>query len=118
MSFKDTFLNGEQGLFKPNSLTPMQKLALRFVVMGVLYYGLSAVEGMIMRMYEIAPFVLVAVGTIIFWLAGFINHYAPLYTLYWPLPADFSQFNPVGGAICHIYSRHCPGNGGCFVFCL
>ena len=55
MSFKDTFLNGEQGLFKPNSLTPMQKLALRFVVMGVLYYGLSAVEGMIMRMYEIAP---------------------------------------------------------------
>ncbi len=153
MSFKDTFLNGEQGLFKPNSLTPMQKLALRFVVMGVLYYGLSAVEGMIMRMYEIAPipgfdsehffaimtahplvgifgssysivfgaflflvpflmkkplwsiklgnwsFVLVAVGTIIFWLAGFINHYAPLYTLYWPLPADFSQFNPVGGAI-------------------
>ncbi len=152
MSFTDTFLKGEQGLFKPDSLTPMQKLALRFVVMGVLFYGLSAIEGMIMRMYEIKPipgfdaehffaimtahplvgifgssysivfgaflflvpflmkkplwsiklgnwsFVLVTVGTITFWLSGFISHYAPLYTLYWPLPADFSQFSPVGGA--------------------
>lgn len=43
-------------------------------------------------------FILVAVGTFIFWGAGFVSHYAPLYTLYWPLPADFSQFNPVGGA--------------------
>jgi len=40
----------------------------------------------------------VAVGTFTFWAAGFISHYAPLYTLYWPLPADFSQFSPVGGA--------------------
>lgn len=24
---------------------------------------------------------------------------APLYTLYWPLPADFSQFSPLGGAV-------------------
>ncbi len=43
-------------------------------------------------------FFLIAGGTLIFWLAGFISHYAPLYTLYWPLPADFNQFNPVGGA--------------------
>ncbi len=153
MSFIDTFLNGEQRLFKPNSLTPMQKLALRFVVVGVLYYGLSAIEGMIMRIYEIQPipgwdsehffaimtahpfvgifgssysivfgaflflvpflmkkplwsiklgnwsFILITFGTLTFWLTGFINHYAPLYTLYWPLPADFSQFNPLGGAI-------------------
>jgi cytochrome c oxidase subunit 1 len=153
MSFKDTFLNGEKGLFKPDGLTPMQKLALRFVVTGVLFYGLSAIEGMIMRMYAIAPipginaehyfailtahplvgifgssysivfgaflflvpflmkkplwsiklgnwsFILVTFGTLTFWGAGFIAHYAPLYTLYWPLPADFSQFGPVGGAI-------------------
>ena len=153
MSFKDTFLYGEQKLFKPDSLTPMQKLALRFVVVGVLYYGLATIEGMIMRMYEITPipgfnaehffaimtahplvgifgssysivfgaflflvpflmkkplwsiklgnwsFILVAIGTLIFWASAFISHYAPLYTLYWPLPADFSQFGPVGGAV-------------------
>jgi len=44
-------------------------------------------------------FLLITFGTIIFWTAGFISHYAPLYTLYWPLPADFSQFSAVGGAI-------------------
>ena len=153
MSFKDTFMNGTEGLFKPQSLTPMQKLALRFVVVGVLYYGLAAIEGMIMRMHQIQPidgvdpshffamltvhplvgifgssysivfgaflflvpflmkkplysikmgnwsFILITFGTLIFWLAGFISHFAPLYTLYWPLPADFTQFNPVGGAI-------------------
>ncbi len=153
MSFKDTFLNGEQGIFKPDSLTPMQKLALRFVVVGVLYYGFATIEGMLMRVIEITPipgfdaehffaimtahplvgifgasysvvfgaflfllpflmkkplwsikvgnwsFVLVAVGTLVFWGAAFISHYAPLYTLYWPLPADFSQFSPVGGAV-------------------
>ena len=151
MNFKDTFLNGEQGLFKPTSLTPMQKLVLRFVVIGLVYYGFAVVEGMIMRMYQISPIeaipdyqyfailtahplvgifgstyslvfgaflflvpflmkkplwsyklgnwtcILIAVGTIVFWLAGFITHYAPLYTLYWPLPADFEQFNPIGG---------------------
>lgn len=49
--------------------------------------------------YKLAnwTFLLVAFGTLIFWLAGFFSHYAPLYTLYWPLPADFSQFNPLGG---------------------
>ncbi len=153
MSFRDTFLNGEQGAFKPDGLTPMQKLALRFVVVGVLYYGLATIEGMLMRVIEITPipgfdaehffaimtahplvgifgasysvvfgaflfllpflmkkplwsikvgnwsFVLVAVGTLVFWGAAFVSHYAPLYTLYWPLPADFSQFSPVGGAV-------------------
>ena len=34
-----------------------------------------------------------------FWAAGFISHYAPLYTLYWPLPADFTQFSVLGGTI-------------------
>lgn len=151
MSLINTFINGEQGLFKPDKLTPMQKLILRFVVVGLIYYGFAVIEGMIMRIYQIEPiaaipdfqyfailtahplvgifgstysivfgaflflvpflmkkplwsfklgnwtFLLIAFGTLIFWLAGFISHYAPLYTLYWPLPADFAQFNPLGG---------------------
>lgn len=151
MSFKNTIMNGEQGLFNPSGLTPMQKLILRFVVVGLIYYGFAVIEGMIMRLYQIEPinavpdyqyfailtahplvgifgstyslvfgaflflvpflmkkplwsyklgnwtFLLIAIGTLVFWLAGFITHYAPLYTLYWPLPADFTQFNPLGG---------------------
>ncbi len=153
MSFVKTLMNGEQGLFKAGSLTAMQKLALRFVVVGLVYYLFVVVEGMLMRIYAVeqismisqdqyfailtahplvgifgstylivmgaflflVPFLmkkpiyslklanwnfgLIAGGTFTFWAAGFISHYAPLYTLYWPLPADFSQFNPVGGAI-------------------
>ncbi len=151
MSFINTFLNGEEGKFKPSSLTPMQKLVLRFVVVGLVFYAFALIEGMIMRIYQVEPIsavtdsqyfailtahplvgifgstyslvfgaflflvpflmkkplwsfklanwtnILIAVGTFIFWFAGFITHYSPLYTLYWPLPADFSQFNPVGG---------------------
>jgi cytochrome c oxidase subunit 1 len=153
MNAFQTFIKGEQGLFKPGTLTPLQRITLRFVVVGLLYYGLAVVEGMIMRVYEIkaipvvstsqffailtahplvgifgstysivfgaflflVPFlmkkplwsiglanwtyILIAAGTFIFWAAGFVSHYAPLYTLYWPLPADFSQFSPVGGAV-------------------
>ena len=151
MSFTKTFLNGEQGLFKPDTLTPMQKLTLRFVVVGLIYFGFVVVEGMLMRLYEVKPlpfitesqffailtahplvgifgstysivcgaflflvpflmkkplwsiklgnwtFLLITIGTFIFWFAGFVSHYAPLYTLYWPLPADFSQFSVWGG---------------------
>ncbi len=151
MSFIQTFMNGEQGLFKPKTLTPMQKLVLRFVVVGLAYYGFAVIEGMIMRLYQIQPidaipsnqyfailtahplvgifgstyslvfgaflflvpflmgkplwsyklghytWVLITFGTLTFWVAGFITHYAPLYTLYWPLPADFTQFDPLGG---------------------
>ncbi len=153
MSIVQTLINGEQGLFKPKTLTPMQKLTLRFVVVGLVYFGFAVIEGMIMRIYEVRPipfipsrqffaimtahplvgifgssyaivfgaflflvpflmkkplwsfklatwtFWLGAVGTIVFWGAGFVSHYAPLYTLYWPLPADFSQFSAVGGAV-------------------
>ncbi len=153
MSYINTLLNGYNGKFKPDGLTPMQKLALRFVVMGVLFYGLSAIEGMIMRVYAVSiieaintehyyailtvhplvgifgssysivfgaflflvpflmekplwsikvgnwSFLLVTFGTIIFWTAGFVSHYSPLYTLYWPLPADFTQFDPLGGSV-------------------
>jgi len=152
MSIMQTLVNGEQGLFKPKTLTPMQKLTLRFVVVGLVYFGFALIEGMIMRIYEVQPipfiksnqffaimtahplvgifgssysivfgaflflvpflmkkplwsfklagwtFWLLTVGTIVFWGAGFVSHYAPLYTLYWPLPADFSQFSALGGA--------------------
>jgi cytochrome c oxidase subunit 1 len=151
MSFINTFINGEQGLFKVKSLTPMQKLTLRFVVVGLVYYLFAVVEGMIMRMHLVAPGAmmddkqyfaimtahplvgifgssysivfgaflflvpflmkkplwsfrlgnytlwLIAIGTFVFWFAGFLSHYSPLYTLYWPLPADFTQFSVVGG---------------------
>jgi cytochrome c oxidase subunit 1 len=151
MSYINTLMNGELGLFKHTSLTPMQKITLRFVVVGLLYYGLVVIEGMIMRMYAVSPidavttnqyfailtahplvgifgstylivfgaflflvpflmnkplwsikmaswtFWCIAIGTFIFWAAGFVSHYAPLYTLYWPLPADFTQFSVIGG---------------------
>jgi cytochrome c oxidase subunit 1 len=151
MSFVHTLLHGEQAAFRPATLTPMQKMILRFVVVGLLYYGLAVIEGMIMRVYEVAPIptvepeqffailtahplvgifgstysivfgaflflvpylmkkplwsirlanwtcALLAVGTFTFWLSGFLTEYAPLYTLYWPLPADFAQFSVWGG---------------------
>jgi cytochrome c oxidase subunit 1 len=151
MSFIKTLINGEDELFKSETLTPMQKLTLRFVVVGLIYFGFVVIEGMLMRLYEVKPlpfitepqffailtahplvgifgstysivcgaflflvpflmkkplwsiklgnwtFILIAVGTFIFWFAGFVSHYAPLYTLYWPLPADFSQFSVWGG---------------------
>ena len=153
MSFFNTLMKGEDGLFKSDSLTRMQKITLRFVVVGLIYYGFAVIEGMIMRIYEVKAlsfittnqffaimtahplvgifgstysivfgaflflvpflmkkplwsvrmahwtFLLLTTGTFVFWFAGFISHYAPLYTLYWPLPADFSQFSPVGGAV-------------------
>lgn len=153
MSFTTTLLEGNEKAFKPATLTPMQKLTLRFVVVGLVYYGFAAIEGMIMRIYQVDPipfipagqyfgiltahplvgifgstymlvfgafyFVvpylmkkplwsfrmanwtwgLITIGTFVFWFDGFLTHYAPLYTLYWPLPADFNQFEPVGGAI-------------------
>ncbi len=151
MNFLQTLIKGEQALFKPDSLTPMQKLTLRFVVIGLVYYAFAVIEGMVMRIYEIQPipaistnqffaimtahplvgifgstysivfgaflflvpflmkkplwsiklanwnFWLVTIGTFTFWLSGFLTHYAPLYTLYWPLPVDFTQFSILGG---------------------
>ena len=151
MSFINTFISGEKGLFKPDGLTPLQKLTLRFVVVGLVYYAFAVIEGMIMRLYQIEPISaipshqyfailtahplvgifgstystvfgaflflvpflmkkplwsiklgnwtlwLVAIGTFTFWFSGFVSHYAPLYTLYWPLPADFTQFSVWGG---------------------
>jgi len=151
MSFINTLLNGEQNAFNAKSLTPMQRITLRFVVVGLIYFGLAALEGMLMRIYEVTPipgfdtghffammtvhplvgifgstymvvfgaflflvpflmkkplwsiklahwtFYLIALGTLTMWTAGFVSHYSPLYTLYWPLPADNTQFSALGG---------------------
>lgn len=153
MSFTTTLLEGNKGAFHPSTQTPMQKLTLRFVIIGLVYYGFAAIEGVIMRIFAVdqisiigtkqyfgiltahplvgifgstymlvfgaflflVPFLLkkplwsvklanwtcglIAVGTFTFWFDGFVSHYAPLYTLYWPLPADFTQFNALAGAI-------------------
>jgi len=153
MSFMKQLMEGNEGGLKHEALTPMQKIALRFVVIGILYYGLAALEGMIMRAYEIKPlpfidethfFSIMTVhpmvgifgssymivfgaflfltpyllkkpiyslkladlswktiggGTLIMWTAGFAFSYAPLYTLYWPLPADTEQFKAIGGIV-------------------
>ncbi|HNW53271.1 MAG TPA: cbb3-type cytochrome c oxidase subunit I [Bacteroidales bacterium] len=53
MNFIQTLLDGEQGAFKSKTLTPMQKLTLRFVVVGLIYYGFAVIEGMLMRIYEV-----------------------------------------------------------------
>jgi len=153
MSFIDKMMNGNEGGLDTTKMTPMQKIAMRFVVIGLLYYGLAALEGMIMRMYEIKPlpfidethffsimtvhpmvgifgssymivfgaflfltpflmkkpiyslklanisWISIAAGTLIMWLAGFAFSYAPLYTLYWPLPADMKQITAIGGIV-------------------
>lgn len=153
MSFINKLLDGHEGGLKHEGMTPMQKIAMRFVVIGLLYYGLAALEGMIMRLYEIKPlpfidethffsimtvhpmvgvfgssymivfgaflfltpflmekpiyslkmanasWMFIGGGTLIMWLAGFLFSYAPLYTLYWPLPADTEQFAAIGGIV-------------------
>lgn len=153
MTFVQTLVSGNKGAFKAETLTPMQKLTLRFVVVGLVYYAFAAIEGMLMRIYAVEPislipanqyfgiltahplvgifgstymlvfgaflfltpflmkkpifnyrmalatFWLIAIGTFIFWFDGFLTHYAPLYTLYWPLPADTEQFSPLSGMI-------------------
>jgi cytochrome c oxidase subunit 1 len=153
MSFIKTLIEGNEGGLKHETMTPMQKIAMRFIVIGILYYGLAALEGMIMRVYEIKPlsfidethffsimtvhpmvgifgssymivfgafmfltpylmkkpiyslklanlsWMSIAGGTLIMWTAGFLFSYAPLYTLYWPLPADMQQFKAIGGIV-------------------
>ncbi|MDK9694024.1 MAG: cbb3-type cytochrome c oxidase subunit I [Sulfurimonas sp.] len=153
MSFLHTLINGNEGGLKADTLTPTQKVTLRAVIMGILYYGLSALEGMLMRAHAITPlpifndshyfsvmtvhpivgifgstylvvfgaftflvpylmkkplysvklanftWMIIAVGVLMSWLGGFLFHYSPLYTLYWPLPVDFEQFNAIGGLV-------------------
>jgi cytochrome c oxidase subunit I len=151
MTLIHTLIHGGQEPAEKKPLTPMQKMILRFVVVGLGFYAFALIEGMIMRLHEVAPLPgieprqffaimtahplvgifgstysivfgaflflvpmlmkkplwsitlanwtcgLVGAGTFTFWSAGFFSEYAPLYTLYWPLPADFSQFSIIGG---------------------
>ncbi|RUM61369.1 MAG: cbb3-type cytochrome c oxidase subunit I [Sulfurimonas sp.] len=149
-----TLMNGVN--FKPESLNALQKVTLRAVVMSFLFYGLAAIEGMIMRVATVVPdippvhgepehffsimtvhpivglfgstyqlvfaafmflvpfltkkplysvklanvvWLLITIGTAMAWIAAFIWQYAPMYTLYWPLPADTSQFKTIGGIV-------------------
>lgn len=158
MSFTQDLINGADGKFDHNSLSALQKVTLRAVVMSFLFYGLASIEGMIMRMVEIHPrlapqpqfadpshffsimtvhpivgifgstyqlvfaaftflvpfltkkplysvklanwtWLQITIGTALAWIAAFIWNYAPLYTLYWPLPADTEQFSAIGGIV-------------------
>ncbi len=142
--------------FKPESLSALQKVTLRAVVMSFLFYGLASIEGMIMRVASVVPdippvhgepehffsimtvhpiiglfgstyqlvfaafmflvpyltkkplysvklanvvWLLITIGSATAWIAAFIWQYAPLYTLYWPLPADTNQFKTIGGIV-------------------
>ncbi len=155
-SFKELLINGTN--FDADSLTALQKITLRAVVMSFVFFGLVALEGMIMRLVEMGPsnplpkmfshpdhffsimtvhpivgifgstyqlvfaafmflvpyltkkplyslklanfvWISITLGTALAWLAGFIWQYAPLYTLYWPLPADMKQFSLIGGFV-------------------
>ncbi len=156
MAFVDTLMNGTENSFKPESLSALQKVTLRAVVMSFLFYGLAALEGMLMRGAEVNPglppvfndpahffsmmtvhpivglfgstyqlvfaaftflipfltkkplystklanatWLLITIGTAASWIGAFVWHYAPLYTLYWPLPADTQQFSLIGGIV-------------------
>ena len=156
-SFVDQLINGTN--FDADSLSALQKVTLRAVVMSFLFFGLVAIEGMIMRMVQTGPtnnflpkmfgmpehyfsimtvhpivgifgstyqlvfaafmflvpyltkkplysiklanfvWLCITIGTALAWLAAFIWQYAPLYTLYWPFPADMEQFSLIGGFV-------------------
>ncbi|MCK5855472.1 MAG: cbb3-type cytochrome c oxidase subunit I, partial [Sulfurovaceae bacterium] len=142
--------------FDASTLTALQKVTLRAVVMSFLFYGLAAIEGTLMRVALVNPsippiegmpehffsimtvhpivgifgstyqlvfaafmflipyltkkplysvglanfvWIMITVGSALAWIAAFVWSYAPLYTLYWPLPADTVQFNVVGGIV-------------------
>jgi len=157
MSIMKNLIHGTN--FDHTSLNALQKVTLRAVVMSFLFYGLVAVEGMIMRMVQTGPdinplppmfshpdhyfsimtvhpivgifgstyqlvfaafmflvpfltkkplysiklanfvWLMISIGTALAWLAAFFWQYAPLYTLYWPLPADTEQFHAIGGVV-------------------
>ncbi len=154
MSLVKNLINGTN--FDHKSLNALQKVTLRAVVMSFLFFGLVAIEGMIMRLVQahapipdqfyhpehyfsimtvhpivgifgstyqlvfaafmfLVPFLtkkplysvklancvwlLITIGTALAWLSAFFTQYAPLYTLYWPLPADTEQFNLIGGIV-------------------
>ena len=44
-TFTDTLVHGNEHAFKPETLTPMQKLTLKYVVFGLIYYAFAVIEG-------------------------------------------------------------------------
>jgi len=156
MSLMKNLIHGTN--FDHTSLNALQKVTLRAVVMSFLFFGLVAIEGMIMRLVVTGPanplppmfshpehyfsimtvhpivgifgstyqlvfaafmflvpfltkkplysiklanfvWMMITLGTVLAWLAAFFWQYAPLYTLYWPLPADTTQFHAIGGVV-------------------
>lgn len=59
MSLATKLVNGNKGKFDAGTLTPMQKLTLRFVLVGLVHYGFAAMEGMLMRIYQVEPIELI-----------------------------------------------------------
>jgi len=55
MSFVNDLINGADNKFDHTSLNALQKVTLRAVVMAFLFYGLAAIEGMIMRTASVIP---------------------------------------------------------------
>ena len=156
MSIMNNLINGTN--FDHKSLNALQKVTLRAVVMSFLFFGLVAIEGMIMKLVQTGPsnplppmfshpqhyfsimtvhpivgifgstyqlvfaafmflvpfltkkplyslklanfvWLMITIGTALAWIAAFVWQYAPLYTLYWPLPADTEQFHIIGGIV-------------------
>lgn len=69
------------------------------LVFGAFYFAIAFLMNKPLWNMKLAyaSFWLITLGVFTFWLAGFLTEYAPLYTLYWPLPADYTQFDIVGG---------------------
>ena len=68
-------------------------------VMGAFYFLVPYVLGRDIYSKNVAnaSFLLMILGVMTVWTTTFISHYAPLYTLYWPLPVAVTTvgWNPV-----------------------
>ena len=68
-------------------------------VMGAFYFLVPFVLGrdIYSKRMANATFLLMIVGVMTIWTTSFLTHYAPLYTLYWPLPVAVATagWNPV-----------------------
>jgi cytochrome c oxidase subunit 1 len=67
-------------------------------VMGAFYYLVPKLLNKELYSKKIAMIGLwiQTAGVIIAWSAGYVFHYGALYTLYWPLPAAWDRFSPIG----------------------
>jgi len=55
MSVLKTLVEGHENGLNHEGLTPVQKVTLRTVVAGLLFYGISVIEGMMMRIHVVEP---------------------------------------------------------------